>query len=74
VYLPFPFLKNLHRLARWLLASYTAATIVAYIIYGLQHKEWTVPLGPVTVLIELTLIGLLLVEARQPADGAVTTS
>ncbi len=74
VYLPFPFLKNLHRLARWLLASYAAITIVSYIVFGIQHKEWTVPLGPVTVLIELILIVLLLVEARQPTDASATTS
>lgn len=74
VYLPFPFLEKLHRLARWLLASYAAATIVAYIVYGIQHKEWTVPLGPVTVVIELALIVLLLIEARRPADASATTS
>ncbi len=74
VYLPFPFLENLHGLARWLLASFAAITIVAYIVYGIQHKEWTVPLGPVTVLIELVLIVLLLVAARQPTDASASTS
>jgi uncharacterized membrane protein len=74
VYLPLPFLEKLHGLARWLLASYAAITIVAYIIFGIQHKEWTVPLGPVTVLIELILIVLLVVEARQPTDASATTS
>lgn len=74
IYLPFAFLAKLHRLARWLLAGYTAATIVAYIVYGIQHKEWTVPLGPVTVVIELTLIILLLLEARRPADASATAA
>ena len=74
LYLPFLFLKNLHGLARWLLAIYAAITIVAYIVYGIQNKEWTVPLGPVTVLIELILIVLLFVEARQPTDASATTS
>ncbi len=74
VYLPFPFLENLHGLARWLLAGYAAITIVAYIVFGIQHKEWTVPLGPVTVLIELILIVLLLVEAQKPIDASATTS
>jgi len=74
VYLPFPFLEKLHGLARWLLASYAAIVIVAYIVFGIQHKQWTVPLGPVTVLIELILIVLLVVEARQPTDASATTS
>jgi len=74
VYLPFPFLEKLHGLARWLLAIYAAITIVSYIVYGIQNKEWTVPLGPLTVLIELILIVLLLVEARQPTDASATTS
>jgi hypothetical protein len=74
IYLPFAFLARVHRLARWLLAGYTAATIVAYIVYGIQHKEWTVPLGPVTVVIELTLIVLLLIEARRPADASATAA
>ncbi len=74
VYLPIPFLKKLHRLARWLLAGYAAITIMAYIVFGIQHKEWTVPLGPVTVLIELILIVLLLVEAQKPIDASATTS
>jgi len=56
------------------LAGYAAITIVAYIVFGIQHKEWTVPLGPVTVLIELILIVLLLVEAQRPTDASATTS
>ena len=41
VYLPFPFLENLHRLARWLLASFAAITIVGYIVYGaLRNQAW----------------------------------
>ncbi len=74
VYLPFPFLEKLHGPARWLLAIYAAITIVSYIVFGIQHKEWTVPLGPLTVLIELILIVLLSVEARQPTDASATTS
>jgi len=74
VYFPFPFLENLHGVARWLLAIFAATVIGGYIVYGIQNDEWTVPLGPVTVLIELTLIVLLFVEARQPTDASATTS
>ncbi len=74
VYLPFSFLEKLHGLARYLLASYAALIIVAYIVFGIRNKVWTVPLGPVTVLIELILIVLLIVESRQSTDASATTS
>src|SRR5688572_1957640 len=65
LYLPLPFLDNLHWLARRLLMGYAAITIVAYLIFGLVNGEWTVPLGPMTKLIEVILIGLLWWEDRQ---------
>jgi len=46
VYLPFPFLAKLHRLARWLLASYAAITIVAYIVYGSNTRNGLFRLDP----------------------------
>jgi len=45
--------------------GYAAITIVAYIIFGLVKHEWTVPLGPIDKLIEVTLIALLWQEDQQ---------
>jgi hypothetical protein len=66
-YLPIPRLENLQRLIRWVLMGYTALTIVAYFAASLALREWSVPLGPVTKMIEILLIGLLWWQARQPA-------
>ena len=65
LYLPIPLLDNLHRMARRILMGYAAITIVAYIIFGLVKHEWTVPLGPIDKLIEVTLIALLWQEDQQ---------
>jgi len=62
LYLPIPLFANLRQPIRWLLMLYAAITIVAYIAVGLLIGEWTVPLGPLTKLIEVILIGLLWVE------------
>jgi hypothetical protein len=67
LYLPLPVFDPLRRPARWLLMLYTGITIVAYIGFGLVTGEWTVPLGPVTKLIEVSLIGLLWAEGRKSA-------
>ena len=64
LYLPIPLLDNLHRLVRRMLMGYAAVTIVAYIVFGIVNREWTVPLGPITKLIEVSLIGLLWWEDR----------
>lgn len=73
-YLPVPFLENLHGIARWLLILYTAITIISYVVFGIMHKEWTVPLGPVTVLIEVILIVLLLLDGRDSVKAPAATS
>lgn len=65
LYLPISLLDKLRRLARRLLMGYAAITIVAYIVFGIVNREWTVPLGPITKLIEVILIGLLWLEDRQ---------
>ena len=67
LYLPIPLLDNLHRMARRILMGYAAITIVAYLIFGLVKHEWTVPLGPIDKLIEVTLIALLWQEDQQSA-------
>ena len=65
LYLPIPLLDQFRRPVRRLLMGYAAVTIVAYLIFGLMTSEWTVPLGPLTKLIEVILIGLLWWEDRQ---------
>jgi hypothetical protein len=66
LYLPLPQLAPLRQLVRRLLMGYAAVTIFAYLVFGLVTGEWTVPLGPITKLIEVILIGLLWREDRQP--------
>ena len=39
--------------------AYVALTISAYLAFGLVRHEWTVPLGPVDKMIEVSLIALL---------------
>ncbi len=65
LYLPIPLLDNLRWLVRRMLMGYAAVTIVAYIVFGIVNREWTVPLGPITKLIEVILIGLLWWEERR---------
>lgn len=67
LYLPFPPLDKLRRPVRRLLMGYAAVTIVAYLAFGIVTSEWTVPLGPLTKLIEVLLIGLLWWEERHSA-------
>jgi hypothetical protein len=65
LYLPLPRLDPLRRLVRRLLMGFAAITIVAYLGFGFVTGEWTVPLGPITKLIEVLLIGLLWWEGQQ---------
>jgi hypothetical protein len=62
LYLPVPALASFRRPVRWALMGFAAVTIVAYIIFSVTHNEWTVPLGPITKVVEVVLIGLLLRE------------
>jgi len=64
LYLPLPPLQSLRPAVRWIFIGYTALTIAAYVGFGLVVGEWTVPLGPVTKLIEVILIGLLWWDGR----------
>ena len=66
LYLPLPQFANLRRPVRRILMGYAAVTILAYLGFGLVTGEWTVPLGPITKLIEVLLIGLLWWEEQQP--------
>jgi hypothetical protein len=68
LYLPVTGLEKFRRPARYLLMAYTAVTIAAYIAFGLTTGDWTIPLGPVTKVIEVALITLLWVEDRQEAS------
>jgi hypothetical protein len=54
-----PFTCQFRRIARWTLMGYAALTIGAYLAFGLVRHEWTMALGPVDKLIEVTLIALL---------------
>ncbi len=64
LYLPISALDNFRGPARLMLMGYAALTILAYIAFGVVTHEWTVPLGPVTKVIEVLLIGLLGWEGR----------
>jgi hypothetical protein len=72
LYAPLPDRQNLRRSVRRALMGYAALTILAYIVFGLVRGEWTIPLGPVTKLIEVSLIGLLWLEDRQSESWSRT--
>jgi hypothetical protein len=59
-----PQLVQFHTLVRWVLVVYTAATIVAWLIFGQPYGT----LGVITKVIEVALITLLLIEMRQRAN------
>jgi hypothetical protein len=65
LYLPLRRLNPWRRLIRWALIGYAALTIAAYLLAGLLIRDWTVPLGPFTKLVEAALIGLLWWEDRR---------
>jgi hypothetical protein len=63
-----PALRRFQPTVRWLLIAFTAVTIVMYfLIVGLRPNM----VGIVDKLAEVALIGLLLVDMRQPAPLAV---
>jgi hypothetical protein len=71
LYLPLPLGESVHHLVRRLLMAFAAVTIAAYIGFGLTTGVWTIPLGPIDKLMEITLIGLLWLQERQPTSVAV---
>jgi hypothetical protein len=62
-------LDQWHQAVRRILMAYAATTIVAYIVFGLTTGDWTAPLGPITKLIEVILIGLLWWQDQQQTIG-----
>ncbi|HEX7022356.1 MAG TPA: hypothetical protein VF171_05825 [Trueperaceae bacterium] len=60
-----PQTQNWRRAVRRFLMAYTALTAVLYILWGAMSGDWTLPLGPVNLLLELLLIGLLRQEASK---------
>lgn len=64
LYVPLPQLRPYRHWLRWTLIGYAAVTIVLYGAWGAMSGEWTIPLGPIDKLVEVTLIGLLWREGR----------
>ena len=60
LYLPVPPLARYRNAARWGLIGYTALTVFLWILLGART-----PIGYTAVVIEVTLIALLLLEARR---------
>lgn len=59
LYLPLGLPPSLKRFVRPVFIGYTLLTIVLYIILGLQNNYWTIPLGPITKVVEIILVVLL---------------
>ena len=64
LYVPLAQLGPYRRGVRWTLMGYAAITVVLYGVWGAMSGEWTVPLGPIDKVLEVTLIGLLWREGR----------
>ncbi len=60
LYLPVPQVARYRKTARWALIGYTALTISLWILLGART-----PIGYIDKIIEISLILLLLVEARR---------
>jgi hypothetical protein len=60
LYLPVPQLERYQSAVRWVLIGYTALTIFLWILFGARS-----PIGYLDKAIEITLILLLLLEARR---------
>ena len=60
LYLPVPRLARYRNAARWALIGYATLTILLWIVLGART-----PIGYTAVAIEVTLIALLLLEARR---------
>lgn len=60
-----PQAEPVRRSARLVTVFFTAATALLYVAWGLSSGRWYLPLGPVSVAVELALLAILLVEARR---------
>ncbi len=60
---------SLLRLVRPVLMSYTALTIVLYVVLSYRAGNWSIPLGPIDKLIEVAMIALLWSEGRSAAPA-----
>jgi hypothetical protein len=61
LYLPIPQIAHYRNVVRWVLIGYTALTLFLWILIGAR-----IPIGYTAAAIEVTLIALLLLEARRP--------
>jgi hypothetical protein len=59
-----PQTRNQRHWTRRLLVGYTAITALLYLPWAPMSGDWSLPLGPVNLLLEIPLIGLLLHEER----------
>ena len=64
VLLYLPQARNWRRWVRRILMGYTALTVALYLLWAAMSSDWTVPLGPINLVVELLLIGLLWREGR----------
>jgi hypothetical protein len=60
LYLPVSRLARHRNVVRWVLVGYTALTILLWVLFGAR-----IPIGYIDKAIEITLILLLLLEARR---------
>ena len=60
LYLPVSRLARYRNVVRWVLVGYTALTILLWVLFGAR-----IPIGYIDKAIEVTLILLLLLEARR---------
>ncbi len=60
LYLPVSRLARYRNAVRWVLVGYTALTILLWVLFGAR-----IPIGYIDKAIEITLILLLLLEARR---------
>jgi hypothetical protein len=57
-----PAFQRFHTAIRWIFVIYTAVTILLYFVWVAMSGEWTIPLGPISKIVEAIMIVLILRE------------
>jgi len=65
LFLPLGLPQSIKRFVRPVFIAYTLLTIVLYVVMSIQYNYWSIPIGPITKVIEIILV--ILLWQREPA-------
>jgi len=54
-----PAFQKFHKAVRWIFIGYPAITIVLYFVWVAMSAEWTIPIGPISKIVEAAMIVLI---------------